>query len=618
MVEKTNKSYFNPKLDDKYQDDKEDKFQDEKKLLKLEEIIDKLKNAVEHRDNNLERSNQHEASKRNTSNKSNFSNPTTAKAKEDRSDKEFLGNYMNDEHTIPPKNMHLLTDNDTNQSISSQEKFKNLCNLMVDDKNITEFNFIRNPEEKIKLSLYTAFSKKSIELFMNENDPKQFKNQTLFHKINDIHIPKFKFKPSVQQNIDSKPGLNNSFNDLNDTNSEKAFIYENNNNNNSENNDNKSTKTNKNNNEQNEPAKENEEKKFTDCYFRQETKGYFHIPTLVKIEQQKPHVVKKEFKKQKTFLGGPSKLFNPFIKKTEKKDDDIFWDPEIDSNTLSYINHNFISIEDIYNGKNLDDKNDKNTNESIQNEEIEPNLTPIRAKEIFFDRDGKKSFNNIFDSDRQENDQGDGDKLKDEIKNDNKFIEFIAITPGVEKFEYQVESNIKEEKEFTEILKKDFNEKRFRISGYELKEFPKNGNLRPKNIERYLRFKMLAKYDEDSTIEITLHPKSKSIEKNNIFESKISSDDSDENEKENDVIQIGKINNLKDKDKSFSAIEEKKSYLDEPEDGATQKNLNSFNSEESQNLDKKSELNFNDESQISYSSEKSKSKSKSKSLSDYK
>ena len=610
MVEKTNKSYFNPKLDDKY-DDKDDKFQDEKKLLKLEEILDKLKNAVEHRDNNLERSNQHEASKRNTSNKSNFSNPTTAKAKEDRSDKEFLGNYMNDEHTIPPKNMHLLTDNDTNQSISSQEKFKNLCNLMVDDKNITEFNFIRNPEEKIKLSLYTAFSKKSIDLFINENDPKQFKNQTLFHKINDIHIPKFKFKPSIQQNTDAKLGLNSSFNDLGDSVSEKNFFYENSNNNISENTDNKSIKTNKtvkNNNEQNEQENENEneneEKKFTDCYFRQDTKGYFHMPTLVKIEPKPP--IKKEFKKQKTFLGGPSKMFNPFVKKIDKKTEDIFWDPEIDSNTLSYINHNFISIEDIYNGKNLEDKNDKNTNDSIENEKLEPYLTPIKAKEIFFDRDGKKSFHNIFGSnDKQEMDRGDGDKLKDEFKNDNKFIEFIAITPAVEKFEYQMESNIKEEKEFTELLKKDFDEKLNRILGYEIKEFPRNGNLRPKNIERYLRFQMLTKYDEDSTIEITIHPKSAS-DKNNIIESKNSLDELNED----DVIQIGKIDDLKDKDKdnSFSAIEEKKSYLDEGEDNATHKKLNSFNSEESQNLEKKSELNFNDDSQY-YSSEKSKSMS---------
>jgi hypothetical protein len=400
---------------------------------------------------------------------------------------------------------------------------------------------------------------------------------------------------------------------LGDSNSEKAFFYENSNNN-SENNDIKTIKTIKNNNEQNEQVNENEneDKKFTDCYFRQDTKGYFHMPTLVKIEQ-KPQI-KKEFKKQKTYLGGSPRMYNPFVKKSDKKTEDIFWDPEIDSNTLSYINHNFISIEDIYNGKNLEDKNDKNTNDSIENEEIEPYLTPIKAKEIFFDKDGRKSFHNIFGSnDKQEMDHGDGDKLKDEFKNDNKFIEYIAINPAVETFEYQMEANIKEEREFTELLKKDFHEKTERISAYELKEFPRTGNLRPKNIERYLRFKMLAKYDQDSTIEITLQPKNTS-DKNDTIESKNSLDDLDEN----DVFQIGKINNLKDKDKdkSFSAIEENKSYLDEGENNATHKNLNSFNSEESLNKDKKSELNFNDESQIYYSSEKSKSKSKS--LSDYK
>ena len=202
-------------------------------------------------------------------------------------------------------------------------------------------------------------------------------------------------------------------------------------------------------------------------------------------------------------------------------------------------------------------------------------------------------------------DRGDGDKLKDEFKNDNKFIEFIAITPAVEKFEYQMESNNKEEKEFTELLKKDFDEKLNRILGYEIKEFPRNGNLRPKNIERYLRFQKLAKYDEDSTIEITIHTKTAS-DKNKTIEQKNSLDELNED----DVIQIGKIDDLKDKDKdnSFSAIEEKKSYLDEGEDNATHKNLNSFSSEDTQKIEKRSELNFNDESQY-YSSEKSKSKS---------
>ena len=33
-----------------------------------------------------------------------------------------------------PKNMHLLSDNDRNQSISDETKFKNLADLMIDDK----------------------------------------------------------------------------------------------------------------------------------------------------------------------------------------------------------------------------------------------------------------------------------------------------------------------------------------------------------------------------------------------------------------------------------------------------------------------------------------------------
>ena len=102
-------------------------------------------------------------------------------------------------------------------------------------------------------------------------------------------------------------------------------------------------------------------------------KGYFHIPTLVKIEN-KPK--KKEFRKQKTYLGA-TKMFNPFKKET-KKTDDNFWDPEIDADTLSYINHNFISIEDIYNSKGDEEKKGKNNN--LHNEENEPNLIPIQAK----------------------------------------------------------------------------------------------------------------------------------------------------------------------------------------------------------------------------------------------
>ena len=590
MAEKSNKSHFTQKQSEK--DDRNSP--DEIKLRKFEEIILNLKKTVEHRYNN-ERSAHKELSKQKVNNKSNYSSPTTSRIKEDISDREFLSNFMNmDEHTnILPKNMHLLIDNDTNQSISSQEKFKNLSNLMLDDKNITEFNFIRNPEERVKLNLYTAFSKKSRELFMNENHPKRSKNQTLFHKINDIHIPKFEFKQTVPNNNDNKNNIiNNSYNFENSENIlEKSYGSENNNINEKINN-------------YDEQNNENEELKFNECYFRQEKKGYFHIPSLIKIEAKPP--MKKEFRKQKTYIG-PAKMFNPF-KKEIKKQDDIFWDPEIDADTLSYINHNFISIEDIYNNKNLEDKKNKNKNPKIQNEENEPNLVPIQAKEIIFDKERKNTMNNfVYEKEKKYDDvdHGDNDKLKNENKNENKFIEFIAINPGVIKSEYQVFPNAKEELKYELNLKKDFREKINKISEIDLSLFPKNGDFNPKKIERILRFQRLVK--EWKEIEMSLGPKSTTTEgsQNTIKES------NEENENK-----IGKIKYFKDglnlKDKSFSNIDEKKSDIYEEEEyEGTPKIIDSINSQNSQNQTNKYEnrnvFNFNDgnSERSPFSSEKS-------------
>jgi hypothetical protein len=281
--------------------EKEDKSisPDETKLKKLEDIILKLQTAVEHKDTNYERSNMHTTERRSQNNKSNISAPTTSRFKEEKNDKEFLSNYMNDEHmSIMPKNMHLLTDDDTNQSISLQDKYQNLCKLMMDDKNITEFNFIRNPEERIKLFLYVVFSKKSRDLFMNDDHPKHSKTQILFHKINDMHIPKFGYKPTTNNFHKS---ISNNINESNNISSSNI-------------NDEKDMKDKINDGEEEEPQ-------FTDCYFRQNKKGYFHIPTLVKIEKDS---IKKEYKKQKTFVGD-TKIFNPFVKKEEKKKMMIFF-----------------------------------------------------------------------------------------------------------------------------------------------------------------------------------------------------------------------------------------------------------------------------------------------------
>ena len=594
MAEKSYKSRFTQKQSDKDEKPSPDKM----RLLKYEDIVLKLKQAVEK--NKDYKTSHKDSSNQKINNKTNYSNPTTSRMKEDIGDREFLSNCWNtDEQTnILPKNMHLLIDNDTNQSISSQEKYKNLSNLMLDDKNITEFNFIRNPEERIKLHLYTAFSKKSRELFMNENHPKRSKNQTLLHKINDIHIPKFEFK---QSNLQNNANKNNSYNfiDNSDINFEKSEASES-----------ACFNMNKKNNNEDEEKNENENEKekpnFKECYFRQEKKGYFHIPSLVKIES-KP-AMKAELRKQKTYIG-PAKMFNPF-KKEIKKQDDIFWDPEIDADTLSYINHNFISIEDIYNNKNIDDKKIKN--QKIQNDDIEPNIIPIQAKELCFNRERKSTLNNfVFEKEKKnEIEHVDNDKLKNENQNDNKFIEFIAINPGVIKSEYEVVPKAKADLNYELNLKKDFREKINKVSEYDLNIFPKNGDYSPKKIERVLRFHKLVK--ESKEIEISIKPKSSTNDdsQNTIKES------NEENE-----IKIGSMTNFKKsfkfKDKSFSNIDEKKSdmYNDEEDFEQTPKIIDSVNSQNNitqtnKYEEKKSVFNFNDDDndnseRTPFSSEKS-------------
>lgn len=459
MADKMNKSHFTQKNTENVIQSPE-----EIKLKKLEDIVQKLQQAVD-KGNNLEQSHQ-EQSKRNTTNKSNFSSPTSTRMREDRSDREFLSNFMNtdEKNAIPPQKMHLLMDNDINQNISATEKFQNLSNLMIDDKNITEFNFIRNSEDRVKLYLYSAFSKKSKDVFMSENHPKQSKNQILFHKINDIHIPKFGSCPLLETNNDEK---NINIQENQEIKNEVKNENENNNDINL--------------NLNNEEKKENEIKKFDQKYFRKENKGYFHIPPLIKISS------KSEIQKEKN---------------------DMFWDPEIDSDTLSYINHNFICIEDIYNNKNMtEEKYDKKKTEIKMNEEIEPNLVPIIAKEIILEKNIES--NNVLD---QKDSRIKDKKTSDKTNNNNKFIEYIAVKEGVAKQEFQVNPYAKSQQKFNIRLKNDFNELINKYMEIDKNEFPKGNNLTPKKIERFLRFKFLRQISKQ--INFTLKAESQN-EKNN-------------------------------------------------------------------------------------------------------
>ena len=503
-MDKINKSHFTQKNAEK----EINQSPEEIKLKKLEDIIQKLQQAVE-KGNNLEQSHQ-EQSKRNTTNKSNFSSPTSTRIKEDRSDREFLSNFMNidEKNVIPPKNMHLLTDNDTNQNITAREKFQNLSDLMMDDKNITEFNFIRNSEDRVKLHLYSAFSKKSKEIFMTEKHPKQSKNQILFHKINDIHIPKFGF--SSQLNINNNDNQNNTDEKNEDS---KDILDESNENDNN-------TNQKEYNNENSEKNKENEDKRFQDNYFRQENKSYFHIPSLIKISAKQ--TIEKDFKKLKS----QGEML--------QKKDDKFWDPEIDSDTLSYINHNFICIEDIYNKQNNDEKYEKNKTDKNINEDNEPNLNPIFAKELTFEK--ALEFNNNFFEKEGKKDK----KALEESKASNKFIEFIAINVGVSKQEYQVMQNLKSQEKFNEKLKNDFNELINKYIEIDKSEYPIGEELTPKKIERFLRFKFLRQVSKQidfslsgKITEQTENKNELSLENKNDLDKKNNEKDEEKNEEKN-------------------------------------------------------------------------------------
>ena len=93
---------------------------------------------------------------------------------------------MNDDNLpILPRNMHLLTDDDTNQNIDDKTKYKNLANLLLDDKEgVIESYFVKKNVDKMILKLYTALSRRSKDIFIEENNIGKDKNRILLHIIN--------------------------------------------------------------------------------------------------------------------------------------------------------------------------------------------------------------------------------------------------------------------------------------------------------------------------------------------------------------------------------------------------------------------------------------------------
>ena len=432
----------------------EKKNQEEDEYKKYDAIINKLAQALINKDKQVYQiENDFSTSKRNPSvaTRSNLK-MTVSRTKDERNDKDFLINFMNSDNIstqISPNNLHLLSDEDRNKSISSTEKYKNLSDLMIDDRNsYSECHFIQNSEDRMILNLYSILGRKSKELFLEEDKKDKIeKTRILFNKINNIKIPKFEFKQNDKSKDINNIDLGQSFkiidedisSDLKSNISEEKkeekpefFSYE---------------EKNKNNNKD-------------ECYFKKKEKGAFLIPDLVEIP---------DYQKRRRI-----------IKQKYRENYENFWDPEIDANTLSNINHNMIKIEDIYNKKQKNEKNEENNENSDDEKEI-------NAEEIL-----------TSESENEEQNKGD---LKDgeEVPKIGKirFIEFYDVSPVQMGLSITVDNNKIKEKLYNMELKERNELILEKISEFDEKAFPKYGT----KLSTDLIFKIALRNDNNEIME---------------------------------------------------------------------------------------------------------------------
>ena len=200
----------------------EDNTPEEEQLKKYREIIERLEGEFKNKSGKVKISSLYSSSMMNTAgaskgnNKSSYMRRTTSRTKEVLNDRDFLINFMNnDSMPILPKNMHLLSDNDTNQSISDETKYKNLADLMIDDREtVVESHFTKNVDDKMILKLYTALSRKSKDVFMDEDHEEQSKNRIFLQKLNDINIPEHEiYDPSLNDKNENSENILNESND---------------------------------------------------------------------------------------------------------------------------------------------------------------------------------------------------------------------------------------------------------------------------------------------------------------------------------------------------------------------------------------------------------------------
>ena len=475
---------------------KEENNPEEEELKKYIDVVDKLAHLFQNYPRkDLSGAHSPESALESSNNFSSNVRRTTSRTKEILNDRDFLINFMNDD-TMPilPKNMHLLTDDDTNLNIEDKTKFLKLADLLLDDKEtVKESFFINTVEEKMILKLYTALSRKSKDIFMEENkDNKDInKKRILLHKLNNIEIPRFYIedKDNINNiNINENQGLNLNLN----FNEEKNDDFDDN--------DNSILKKLK------KKQKRDSNPKITLFNTINILTGINNLRrksklnSLVKEKLEfNPDCKYNKKNKEIKIIKIPSLEYKPnryHNKKSRKNLSQVEkneqWEPDIDGDLLAYINHNIVKIEDIYN-KGKEDIFELKEN---QDEEVKP----IEAKEITYDINQSqnedesdingtknKSIDNVNHPHSKRSLTNISDEEDTEIKNKNKFCEYKDRLPNIIEISLSVEPEQKKISDFHKELKDLYSNRINNISELGEELFPSFGdNLKHKKIYKYV------------------------------------------------------------------------------------------------------------------------------------
>ena len=400
--------------------------EEEEEVKKYEAIINKLNQAMTPRERpTYQIDSDYSTSKRIPSTTKSNLKFNISRTRDERNDKDFLINFMNKDNTfslVSPNNLHLLSDDDRNKSITSTEKFKNLSDLMIDDRNsYSECYFIQNTEDRMILNLYSILGRKSKALFLEEGKKEKIeKTRLLLNKINNVKIPKFEFKQTDKNK--------NFYNYEIGQNMKWQKEYSN------------SEMKNSNKSEEKKEMSYNEEKDIMkeECYFKQKEKSSFKLPTLIKAEDYKKKI--------------------RFLRKKNYENYENFWDPEIDADTLSNINHNMIRIEDIYN-------KEQNNNNEEEDENNDKNLE-INAEEVLTSE--SESEEQIIGEIKDDDDIPKKGKIR--------FVEFYDVSPVQMGLSYIVDNKKVKEEFYNMELKVKNDLLMDKIGEFEEKLFPRGGN----------------------------------------------------------------------------------------------------------------------------------------------